>query len=233
MGIEIRDAPYKDYGGLIHTWRNEIKFTLDMVSQDTNISKERLVELESGYHKPSWEELEKLAKEFAISVRDLLPYDDDREKGVVILRDQNARKFDQFRKGVLQYTYNCKAMSSSLPNFKPVELLLHITDKNDVVINRGHFFHQYTQVLHGGGVGYVWEWEGEKLYQEFTEGDSWLIPGFVPHGFWSPDPKNLGKILAITFGQHLASGDARQELSLISPGNASRIINDQEEYYKA
>jgi len=232
MGTETKEAPYKRYGALIHTWRNEVKFTLDMVSQDTEITKDRLIELENGYQKPDWEELEKLAKEFAVGVRDLLPFEEDRQQGVVILENQSARKFDQFRNGALQYTYTCRAMSSGLPNFKPIELLVHLTDKSRVVINRGHFFHQYTQVLHGGAVGFVWECEGEKLYQEFSEGDSWVIPGFVPHGFWSPDPSNLGKILAITFGQHLASGDVRQELSYISPENAPRIIDDQEDYYQ-
>ena len=175
--------------------------------------------------------MEKLAKEFFISVRDLLPYEDDRSQGIVILRDQDARKFDQSRNGSLQYTYAIRAMTSALPNFKPVELLLHLKDKDQVVMNRGHFFHQYTQVLHGGPVGFIWEWEGEKYLEEFVEGDSWMIPGFIPHGFWSPDPDNLGKILAITFGQHLSAGEARQELSLIKPENAHRIVSDQGDYY--
>ena len=231
MGSQTKKNAFADYGSLIHAWRNEIKFTLKMVSNDTGISQNRLSDLEKGYEKPTWEELEKLAKEFFISVRDLLPFEDDRKQGVVICRDSQSRKFDQIRAGTLQYSYTCKAMTSALPNFKPIELLLQLTDKNKVVINRGHFFHQYTQVLHGGPVGYVWEWEGEKLYEEFNEGDSWIIPGFVPHGFWSPDPKNFGKILAITFGQQLASGEARQELSLIGPQNAHRITNDQEDYY--
>ena len=231
MSKKSKRTSYFLYGMLIHSWRNEVKFTLDMVSQDTSISKDRLINLEKGIEKPTWEELEKLAKEFSVSIRDLLPFEDDREKGIVILRTSNMRKFDQFRAGALQYTYSCKAMTSALPNFKPIELLLHTTDKHEVVINRGHFFHQYTQVLHGGAVGFVWEWNGEKYYEEFNEGDSWLIPGFIPHGFWSPDHKNLGRILAITFGQQLASSDAKQELNLISPENAYRIVSDDEEYY--
>ena len=232
MSANTRQALYKGYGGLIHSWRNEIKFTLEMVSQDTGISRERLIDLEGGYEKPGWEELEKLAKEFAVSVRDLLPYEDDRKQGIVILENQDVRTFDQFRNGALQYTYGCKVMSSGIPNFKPVELLLHLSEKSKVTINRGHFFHQFTQVLHGGPVGFIWEWQGDKLYKEFVEGDSWLIPGFVPHGFWSPDASRLGRILAVTFGQHLASGDSRQELSLISPENASRIIHDKDYYDK-
>jgi len=31
----------------------------------------------------------------------------------------------------------------------------------------------------------------------------------------------------------LASGDARQELQLLSPENAIRIVSDQEEYYSS
>jgi transcriptional regulator with XRE-family HTH domain len=231
MNTNTKLAAYKGYGGLIHAWRNEIKFTLEMVSQDTGISKDRLVDLENGCEKPTWGELEKLAIAFKVSVRDLLPFEDDRQQGIIILENKDARSFDQVRAGTLQYTYTCKAMSSGIPNFKPVELLLHLTDKNKVVINRGHFFHQYTQVLYGGPVGFVWICKGKKLYQEFSEGDSWIIPGFVPHGFWSPDPDSMGKILAITFGQHLASGDARQELNLISPENAPRIIDDKGDYY--
>ena len=231
MTANAKQAEFIGYGSLIHAWRNEIKFTLGMVSQDTGIPKERLSDLEEGHEKPTWIELEKLAKEFSVGIRDLLPFEDDRRQGVVILRESESRKFDQSRAGALQYTYACKAMPSTLPNFKPVELLLHLTDKNEVVNNRGHFFHQFTQVLRGGAVGFVWEWDGEKIYEEFVEGDSWIIPGFVPHGFWSPDPDKLGRILAITFGQQLASGDARQELSLISPQNAHRIVDDQSDYY--
>ena len=224
-------AIYKPYGDLIHAWRNEIKFTREMVSNDLDIPVERIVTLEKGLEKPTWSELEKLSKEFRVSIRDLLPCEDDLEKGVSILRDREARKFEQSRAGMLQYTYKCRAMTSCLPNFKPVELLLHTTNKEKVVSNLGHFFHQYTQVLGGGPVGFTWEEQGKKYFEEFVEGDSWLIPGFVPHGFWSPDPNRLGKILAITFGQHLASGDARQELRLISPKNATRIISDEEDYF--
>ena len=231
MKTQAKQAKFVSYGGLIHAWRNEVKFTLGMVFQDTGITEDRLSDLEKGYEKPTWDELEKLAREFSVSVRDLLPFEDDRNQGVVIFRESQSQKFDQFRSESLQYTYTPKAMSTTLPNFKPIELLLHLTDKNKVVNNRGHFFHQYTQVLHGGPVGFVWEWEGEKLYEEFIGGDSWIIPGFVPHGFWSPNPDQLGRILAITFGQHLASGDARQEMNLVGPQNAHRIINDQEDYF--
>ena len=90
MNTNAKQAHYKGYGGLIHAWRNEIKFTLEMVSQDTGIARHRLVDLESGHKKPSWEELEKLAKEFKVSVRDLLPYEDDRQQGVIILKNHDA-----------------------------------------------------------------------------------------------------------------------------------------------
>tara|TARA_B100000686_G_scaffold354783_1_gene467198 strand:+ start:4893 stop:5597 length:705 start_codon:yes stop_codon:yes gene_type:complete len=228
---KVVQASYTAYGALIHAWRNEVKFTLEMVEKGTGISRDRLNALEKGFEKPDWAELEKLAREFFVSVRDLLPFEDDRTKGVAILRDRDTKKFDQSRAGSLQYTYSIRAMSSTLPNFKPIELTLHLVDKNQVIMNRGHFFHQYTQVLHGGPVGFVWDWEGDKHFEEFLEGDSWLIPGFVPHGFWSPDPRNLGKILAVTFGQQLSAGDARQELNLIKPENAPRIVSDQEDYY--
>jgi len=231
METKTTAPPYIGYGALIHAWRNEVKFLKEKVAGNTGITVERLVDLEKGHQKPTWEELEKLAKEFHISVRDLLPMEDDRDRGVIILKRSEATKIDQFRAEKIQYTYWHRAMSSTLPNFKPVELLLHLTEKEDVVLNRGHFFHQYTQVLHGGPVGFVWIGEGETHYEELQEGDSWLIPGFVPHGFWSPNPDNLGRILAITFGQSLAAGDTRQELNLISAENATRIVNDQDDYY--
>ena len=233
MVIKSKQASYLEYGVLIHAWRNEIKFTLEMVALDTGILRDRLLDLEKGYQKPTWEELESLAKEFRVGIRELLPFEDDRDRGIVSLRNSEARKFDQIRGKSKQYTYFCKAMTSSLPNFKPVELLLHLTEREKVVLNRGHFFHQYTQVLHGGPVGFVWEWQGEKFYEIFREGDSWIITGFVPHGFWSPEKNNLGHILAITFGQYLASSDARQELQLLSPENAVRIVSDKEEYYSS
>ena len=219
--------PYIEYGRLIHAWRNEVKHTFAMISQAIGISETRLKSLEKGEFKPEWHELELLAKYFFVSVRDLLPLENDFIYGHKAVRQKDAVVFDQTRAGRVQYTYWNRCMSSALPNFKPVELLLHLNRREDVVINRGHFFHQYTQVLHGGPVAYLWEWEGQVREQIYTEGDSWLIPGFVPHAFYSPEAANLGRILAITFAQHLA-GDARQELALLRPENSARIVQDEE-----
>lgn len=221
---------YKSYGSLIHSWRNEVKHTLAMVSGDTGIPVTRLKALEEGSTKPTWEELELLAKQFFVSVRDLLPFESDLDRGMKFLRNKAARRFDQKRKDRLQYTYWERVMTPVLPNIKPVELLLHLNRREEVVLNRGHLFHQYTQVLHGGPVAYLWEWEGQTHEELFTEGDSWLIPGFIPHGFYSPEVDQPGRILAITFGQHLA-GDARQEMSLLGKQNLPRIVDEQGDYY--
>lgn len=218
------------YGQLLHAWRNEIKHPVALVAEETGIPVERLKALEAGEVKPEWDELERLAKHFMVSVRDLLPYEDDLDRGMKFLRASEARRIDQHRAGRLQYTYWSRVMSSALPNFKPIELTLHLNRREDVVLNRGHFFHQYTQVLHGGPVAYLWEWEGTVYEEVFQEGDSWLIPGFAPHGFYSPDPARPGRILAITFGQHL-TGDARQELLLMGKNQISRIVSDDQEYY--
>ncbi len=228
--FELKAASYKKYGDLIHAWRNEIKHSLVTVSKDTGIPIERLKDIEKGHIKPEWAELEKLAQQFFVSVRDLLPYEDDLDRGMKFLRHKNSRATEQKRNGRLQYTYWSRAMTSALPHVKPIELLLHLTKKEDVVMNRGHFFHQYTQVLHGGPVAYLWEWQGEVHEEIFEEGDSWLIPGFTPHAFYSPDPERLGRILAITFGQHL-TGDAKQELNLIGKNNVGRIVEDEQDYY--
>ncbi len=230
LQAQNRETLYSNYGSLIHGWRSEIKHSLAQVSRDTGIALDRLKALEKGQAKPQWDELEVLAKHFFVSVRDLLPAEDDLERGVKILRQKDTERIDQKRSGRLQYSYWPKAMTSMLPNFKPVELLLHLNKREDVVLNHGHFFHQYTQVLHGGPVAYLWKWADQTYEEIFEEGDSWLIPGFVPHGFYSPDPKNLGKILAVTFGQHL-TGDAKQELGLIGQENVKRIISNEGEYY--
>ena len=223
-------APYRAYGNLLHAWRNEIKHTYQHVSEGTGIAVDRLKAMEKGELKPKWLELEQLARHLCVSVRDLLPFENDLDRGMKFLRRREAKQIDQERAGRLQYTYWCGCMSSTLANVKPVELLLHLHTREEVVLNRGHFFHQYTQVLHGGPVAYLWEWEG-KVYEEvFVEGDSWLIPGFTPHGFYSPDKSNKGRILALTFGQHL-TGDARQELALIGPKHIHRIVVDDLDYY--
>ncbi len=228
--MATRQGRSQGYGELIHAWRNEIKHTIAMVAEETGIPTDRLKAFEAGEAKPGWDELERLAKHFYVSVRDLLPAEDDRDRGCRFLRHRDARVIEQRRAGRLQYTYWSRVMSSTIPNFKPVELLLHLTRREEVVLNRGHFFHQYTQVLGGGPVAYLWEWEGRIHEEVFEAGDSWLIPGFIPHGFYSPDPAAPGRILAITFGQHL-TGDARQELALIGKDNAGRIVSDGLEYY--
>jgi hypothetical protein len=221
---------YMNYGVLIHAWRSEIKHTIAKVSHDTGISTSRLKALEQGLEKPDWKELELFAKQFCVSLRDLLPIENDLDRGMKFFRKKNVEPIEQKRDGRLQYTYYARVMTPALPNIKPIELLLHLNKAEDVVINHGHFFHQYTEVLHGGPVAYLWKWKDKVHEAVFEEGDSWLIPGFTPHGFYSPDPKHLGRILALTFGQHLA-GDAKQELSIIGKDNASRIISDDREYY--
>lgn len=226
----LKNEPYAAYGRLLHAWRNEIKHTFDMMSAGTGISKDRLQQLELGREKPTWAELEVLAKHLYVSVRDLLPYENDLDRGCKFLRDKNATHFEQTRSGRVQYTYWNRVMTSALPNIKPVELLLHLTKRDEVVMNRGHFFHQYTQVLHGGPVAFLWEWEGEVHEEVFTTGDSWIIPGFVPHAFYSPEPAQLGRILALTLGQSL-TGDASQELALIGKDNVHRIVKDDLDYY--
>jgi hypothetical protein len=233
MTVEARArAPFAGYGRLLHAWRNEVKQTVDMVSRGTGIPAERLELVERGDVRPTWDELEMLAKHLAVSVRDLLPLEDDRDRGCKFLRDRDALRFDQMRGGRVQYTYWNRVMTSTLPNIKPVELLLHLTRREDVVMNRGHSFHQFTQVLHGGPVAFLWEWEGVVHEEVFTTGDSWLIPGFVPHAFYSTEPDNLGRILALTMGQHL-TGDAAQELSLMGAENVSRIVADDDYYEPA
>jgi hypothetical protein len=224
------NAPYKNYGSLLHAWRNEIKLPYARIQEDTGITENRLKTLENGFDKPTWSELEILAKEFSVSVRDLLPIENDLDRGMKFCLHSDCRPVDQNRGGKLQYTYWGRCMTPVLPNIKPVELLLHLNQKDDVVMNRGHFFHQYTQVLHGGPVAYLWEWEGQVHEEVFQLGDSWLIPGFVPHAFYSPDKNNLGRILAITFGQHL-TGDAKQEMAVIGAQNLARIVNDDKDYY--
>ncbi len=224
------DQPYRAYGDLIHAWRNEIKHTKEMVSHETDIPIDRLECLERGEKKPDWSELECLSKHFFVNVRDLLPHESDLKQGIKILRTKTSKKIEQKRGGKLQYTYWSKVMSSVLPNFKPIELLLHMNRREDVVMNRGHFFHQYTQVMHGGPVAFLWEWKDETHEELFHEGDSWLIPGFVPHAFYSPDKNNLGRILAVTFGQHL-TGDAREEMRLMGMENIPRVIADDKDYY--
>lgn len=203
---------------------------MELVASETGIAAARLKDMENGLLKPEWQELEKLAKHFFVSVRDLLPLANDLDRGIKMLRTKDSCRIDQERAGRVQYTYWSKVMTSVLPNFKPIELLLHLNRREEVVLNRGHFFHQYTQVLHGGPVAYLWEWQGAVHEEVFEAGDSWLIPGYVPHGFYSPDRNNLGRILAVTFGQHL-TGDARQELALIGRENAGRIVDDPLDYY--
>ena len=42
MKTQAKQAKFVSYGGLIHAWRNEVKFTLGMVFQDTGITEESL-----------------------------------------------------------------------------------------------------------------------------------------------------------------------------------------------
>lgn len=228
---KLKAPPYNAYGALLHHWRNEVKVSVAYVANKIGVPEERLRALEGGTEKPTTEELTKLADVYVVSLRDLMPAEYDLERGIKILLKKDALVTPQKRQGRLQYTYWERCMTKTIPNFKPVELELHLHDPKEVVVNHGHFFHQYTQVLEGGPVATLWK-DGDTVHEQiFETGDSFLIPGFVPHGFYSPDPNKNGKILAITFGQNLASGDARNEMRLMGAHNLPRIIEDGDYYH--
>jgi transcriptional regulator with XRE-family HTH domain len=225
-----KESEFAAYARLLRSWRNECKLPVALVAERTGITARRLEELERGAVEPHWNELERLAEVYSVSVRDLLPRRDDRDNGIKILRGSDSNAIIQHRAGRHQYTYFERACSSVLPDFRPVELLLHLTDPDSVVLNHGHFFHQYTQVLEGE-VGFLWRWEGQVYKEVLVPGDSWLIPGFVPHGFYSTNSDRLGRLLAITFGCHL-TGDAREEAAVIGGEYLERIIRSPDYYDK-
>jgi hypothetical protein len=72
-------------------------------------------------------------------------------------------------------------------------------------------------------VGFLWRWSDTTHCETMLPGDSWIIPGFIPHGFYSCEPNRLGRILAVTFGCHL-TGDAREELAILGADQLEQIV---------
>lgn len=200
---------------LLKDWKEELKISIEELAVAAGLREAVVRELIAGSRVPEMDELAALSHALNRSLKDLLPVESDLHDGLKVLAHEDARVFRQDRGAGLQYTYWARVTSSAIPDFVPVELMLHLSDAEKVVPNRGHFFHQYTEILDGGPVTVFWkDRRGETHSYTGNEGDSWLIPGFTPHWFISPDPNRLGKIIAITIGQHL-TGDSRHELTVV------------------
>src|SRR3989344_4177788 len=128
------DAHSRAHGALLKHWRNEVKISAKYVAEKLGMTVDHLKALEKGEAMPTHDELEKLAQMYVVSVRDLMPATYDLERGVKILWHKNARVIPQERDGRLQYTYWERVMTTTIPNFKPVELELHLHDRSLVVV---------------------------------------------------------------------------------------------------
>jgi transcriptional regulator with XRE-family HTH domain len=223
--LSIPNVSPEHAGHLLKDWKEELKISSAEIAEESGLSEPTVRELLAGDRVGTFAELAQLAVVLNRGLRDMLPYENDLVDGVKLLRHDDARMFQQDRGSGLQYTYWARATSSAIPDFVPVELVLHISDPDQVVPNLGHFFHQYTEILDGGPVTVFWkDTDGETHSYTGAEGDTWLIPGFTPHWFTSPDPDNLGKIIACTIGQHL-TGDTRQEIILCGADRVAGCFN--------
>lgn len=218
----------KAFGNLLLSIRSNSKLTQELLAEKSGIALDAIQQIEGGRTAPSLETLQQLAQAMGVNLRDLIPITPDTTDGIKVLL-----KGDQYRRTIARggkpyYVYADLVMTTENVGLRPMAITLLCIEDKDVVMNKGHFLHQCTYALHGR-VRFFWEFNGERKWRDFEEGDSWYIRPYVPHSFRSLNKDDLATIIAFTFSGNI-TGDAVQELRVLGSNAAQRIVEEEQWY---
>jgi hypothetical protein len=224
-------APNLRQANLLRVALNDLKRDVATASLETGISAEML-----NQHLDPMNRLDReiilrtaltLAEKYPLSLRDLIPVDDDAPDGVRITSWVHSKNTSRTltRAGSAYYEYLDTAMSRSAM-FRPeyLRMLVHVDnnspDNPKISWNNGHFLFQLTYFI--GEVNYYHEFAGRKYCFAMNDGDAAIGMPYCKHSFASRRPDGENAILALTFGGRIL-GDAQHELSLLGSDTASRF----------
>ena len=180
----------KRIGQRILSEANDLKRTLETVSQDISVSLDTLNsliegKLDSGI---AFDIAQKFSKVYPVKVSDILFDFENSSERVVFSKNSeskaSSRVYSRLNKdgfATEYYEYRDAAISKLSP-FRPEWIKeLRIVDNNDpnnpdVAYNNGHLMHQMTTFV--GPVNFYWEVNGKKFWREMNTGDSNFITPF-------------------------------------------------------
>jgi transcriptional regulator with XRE-family HTH domain len=181
----------ENLGSRIRDERRKRKLTLEVLSQQTELSKSFLSQIERGLAQPSISSLKRIAREFGISVVDLFPSEIDLESqvGAVPPIKKNGQTYVE----EVQVVRASRRKRLTLPgSYVSYDLLTPDLNRQVEVmfmrINPGEHSGEEPMVdLPGEKFGYVLKGTleskvGDRLYQ-LNAGDSIYFPAHFPHSW--------------------------------------------------
>ena len=209
---DIQSRYHRALGARILAVANDLKRTSDSLAKELNFSLETVNSVISGEsdEKTAHELIYAMVEKYPISLPEIWIDKDDTDAGVKVMTSSesraSARVFDRVDSdGLLTpyYEYRDTAMSRGA-QYKPEWIRQLRIPKTmdpydlDVVYNNGHALHQTTFFV--GEVNFYWQHGDVRYCAELNTGDSNYITPYVPHSFASRREKELGLIIAVTFG---------------------------------
>ncbi len=233
----------KRIGQRILSEANDLKRTLETVSQDISVSLDTLNSLIEGKldSRVAFDIAQKFSKVYPVKVSDILLDFENSSERVIFSKNSESKASSRVysrlnRDGVATEYYEYRdAAISKLSPFRPEWIKeLRIVDNNDpnnpdVAYNNGHLMHQMTTFV--GPVNFYWEVNGKKFCKEMNTGDSNFITPFWKHSFTSRDKSKEAYIVAVTFSGDV--GRARNELYALGEESIQKFCFDNIDYNNA
>jgi len=207
----------KGIGSLIKYFRNSFSISLEELSKRSEISEEKLNDIENG-SSSTLDELKTISASMNINLRDILS-NDLIEPATIIQKHDEGNKWKLANNA---YQVVELANSSTLPYARSLEIsVFSESDHEDYDQNIG--LHQYIYNMGDSELTINFENGKEKL----CPGDSCYIKPFLKHNF-----RGNGKILCLRIGGKIG-GDPQRELSIIGKKNSERAISESMPWFNA
>ena len=207
----------KGIGSLIKYFRNSFSISLEELSKRSEISEEKLNDIENG-SSSTLDELKTISASMNINLRDILSNDLIEPATIIQKHDEG----NQWKLANNAYQVVELANSSTLPYARSLEIsVFSESDHEDYDQNIG--LHQYIYNIGDSELTINFENGKEKL----CPGDSCYIKPFLKHNF-----RGNGKILCLRIGGKIG-GDPQRELSIIGKKNSERAISESMPWFNA
>ncbi len=196
-------------GELIKFFRESFSISIEELSKRTKFPQEELTGYETGKLKIGYDQINTIAKALGINVRDLLVYEDQKEKSVINKKFEDGLTWNNEGK----LTFVELANSSNLPFTRSLHISVNNQDKSFV---EKIGLHQY---IYNVGSTPINLHTGEHT-EEIKPGDSCYVKPFLNHSLTGE-----GSLLSLRIGGKM-NGDSLRELSFIGKDNTKRAISE-------
>jgi transcriptional regulator with XRE-family HTH domain len=207
---------------------------LERMAEKSGLPRSRLESFIEGRETPDIGELGRMAEVLRVSPRDLMPWIDDTQDGVRIVRAAEAAAWNFPEGNSPSYHFRelaCSTAASFAGAFE-VTPLRSIVDDHAAEIDIG--MHQFIYVV-GDTPAVVYWRDGDHEQSELIEqGDSIYIKPYVSHRFRAALPgggPDDCKLLVLRVGGRL-TGDAACEAAILGSSGIKRLRHDLRRWYE-